>query len=239
MLGDTFLALQVSSQSTYLTVMPAENPYQPPQSSLESDFKVTGAMGYRDGGHLLVRDGFVAPFICVKTGDQVEQDSSPETISLKSSVKWKMILGGIFVVFMGIGLFQLPSIVYLSPLIIPIGVFGVFWGVSSVSKTSMGVVTIFCNRELRKKRNRLRGFSSIINIVGLLCIVFHDSLFSGRVGVSGLIVLIIVNHFSGPRKLLKSLGREGDYERFQGAHPNFLAALPSTSILESKKVTCD
>jgi len=210
------------------------NPYQPPKSSLERNFKVLGAKGYRDGGHLIAREGFESPRICVVSGEPVEDGVEPEKVMMRSNIAWKVGLGLVFGSFVGIGVYQLSLLENFSSLLISIAMFGFFIVFIFWLKPNVGFIHVYCSKKIAKKRKRFKTFTSIFSLGGVACMLFYDSLFSDSEWMFLILGLIILSNFLNPKKLLKSIGREGDYERFQGAHSNFLDALPSGSELETK-----
>ena len=217
--------------------MPETNPYQTPKSSLNKELNIGLARGYRDGSYLVVRDGFEGPKICVVTGQAVESGAKPENVMLKSRKdgKWRFYVYGVILVSLAMGLYDLP---YFDVLVssgmwitLPIVVLVLIF----VFKPVGGFMKIYCCSELRKKMRRL----SFLRIGGILFALLIMQLARWQdwsmIWTMLPVISIILSNFIPDKKLLKSITSEGEYERFEGAHPHFLDALPTAAQLEERQ----
>lgn len=219
------------------------NPYEAPKSSLDRSFKVKGKFAYRDGGHLIVREGFRAPRICVVTGKAVDQGAKGESVMLRSSKKSKftsgLISGVVFlVIIVSLGISFEDLILFIPRSTFSVIIFAAFmiFIASFAFKPSGGMITVYCHSEVERKRRRFRFVTGFLGVVALI-VYLGGNWFGLDLGsdVTMILVLgyVILSNFIKPRRLLKSLGREGDYERFNGAHVLFLEGLPMASDEEN------
>ena len=79
--------------------------------------------------------------------------------------------------------------------------------------------SIYCERKLRRVFFIRHTIGNILSATGLfLLLSSEDYLVIGLIFIFGSAVLL--------KKSLKSAGRNGEYEQYEGAHPRFLDALP-------------
>ncbi len=221
--------------------MASVNPYQPPQSTFERDFKVKGKTAYRDGGHLIVRKGFRSPQICVVTGKPVERGTRDESIMLRSSKISNLTSGfiaavtfTILIVFLAIGLEQFLSLASLSPISVIILIVVISLVFTFLFKPSGGVFTVYCCPAVARKRKRMRFIYGLLSVIAVIIYLTLGWLELDSAQIIVMCSGVVISNFIRLKKLLKSLGREGEYERYEGAHIDFLNALPDAMELEQK-----
>ncbi len=210
------------------------NPYQPPKSSLERDFKVDGEMSFRDGGYLLARKGYTAPRVCVKTGRTVEEGVEPIKYYMRPEFTWKswlfmiLLFGTIgALVYFGSITYEKKINLYSAILMLAILPFGV------IKRKKLPGIFVFCHEELTSEIHRNQKIYGSFMYGGMV-IMNLGIHFEWHPSVTIIVVVLaIVGARKIPKPVLKSLGREGDYERFKGAHSNFLDALPTGFELET------
>ncbi|MGJ8657047.1 MAG: hypothetical protein ACSHX6_11410 [Akkermansiaceae bacterium] len=221
--------------------MPLElNPYTPPKTSVVNPNLESNTLGYRDGDHLMVKENFIGPRVCVVTGDETDK-STPIPVQLRSRTPWQDMLKPFNLImillclsYLGFNLYTFNSIssslgwTAFFPLVL------LFSILHSSTRTQGGAVHVFCSPQILKSR-QLRSYFRFVpmfaGIILLIIIPMISGTRSSNLTIIGFVLLFI--NWLPEKKLLKSRGREGEYQRFSGAHPNFLKALEEPNFPSS------
>lgn len=170
--------------------------------------------------------------ICVKTGKAVESGVKPIKQWMRPKYLWSIVLPLLVIYGFGGGLYYLGVInegnlnrytVLFMIVLVSIGI---------RNRKTYPKIFFYCDGDLARKISRDKKIYGGFLYGGIIFMNLSMSL-DWHPSVTILCgMLIFISAIKIPKKLLKSLGREGDYERFEGVHADFLDALPDHSAQE-------
>lgn len=194
-----------------------------------------GETGYRDGGHLVVREGFVGPRVCVVTGKPVEKEVKRKKVFMSPANLISSYFKPLTILYLiSCGLI-VPLLSWQNNNYIGMALYAAWLlYIGHLYKTSYSSIEVYCVQRMLKKLFVKKIINLTATYLGFMIFIICVTGSFSPLWMALAIALISVSVWYREEPLLKSLGREGDYERFEGAHPDFLDAISDKVELENK-----
>jgi len=205
----------------------AITPIQSTEKNEVNDSRIDLVGGFRSDDFLVVKEGFIAPKVCVYSGNSDENDLVPTTVYLGAEFKafiQKLILTIVsFAILLSLMIkldIELISIAGITGVVLWAGFYHFVYCVITPH------INLYMDRKIRRNR-RLSGLRNGLLMLTAYYFIFSDLKDDNAWWILPGIILLILSSRLSEKPLLESIGLDADgNECFRGAHADFLNTLP-------------